>query len=175
VRKLNTPLTGCGKIVDRIGVGAGETRDGAGAVCARREGTVEARPESQALQEFAEAAQTLSNPALRRWKEEGKKVVGYFCSYGPQELITAAGFLPFRMRGTGSTGTELADAYLTSVNCSFIRHCLNLGLQGEYDFLDGLVVLSSCDNIRRVYDNWKRKVDTPFVHMISLPKTTGER
>ena len=129
---------------------------------------------SKALQEFAEAAETLVNPAVRSWREQGGKVVGYFCSYMPEEVITAAGFLPFRMRATGSTGTELADAYLSSINCSFTRHCFNMGLRGEYDFIDGAVWPSTCDHVRRIYDNWKRKVNTPFVHIMSLPKKTDE-
>ena len=59
--------------------------------------------------------------------------MGYFCSYGPEEVITAAGILPFRMRATGSTGTELADTYLSSINCSFCRHCFNTVFHiGEY-------------------------------------------
>ncbi len=129
---------------------------------------------SRALKEFAEATATLANPAVQEWRRQGGKVVGYFCSYFPEEIVTAAGFLPFRMRATGSNGTELADAYLSSINCSFTRHCFNLGLRGEYDFVDGAVWLSTCDHVRRIYDNWKRKVNTPFVHIMSLPKKIDE-
>lgn len=129
---------------------------------------------SPALQQFTEATETLVNPALQSWKEQGGKVVGYFCSYGPEEIITAAGLLPFRVRATGSTGTELADAYLSSINCSFCRHAFNMALQGEYDFVEGILWLNNCDHVRRIYDNWKRKVKTPFVHMMSLPKKTTE-
>jgi benzoyl-CoA reductase/2-hydroxyglutaryl-CoA dehydratase subunit BcrC/BadD/HgdB len=36
----------------------------------------------------------------RKYKEEtGKKIVGYTCSYTPEELIIAAGALPFRSFG----------------------------------------------------------------------------
>lgn len=129
---------------------------------------------SRALKEFAEVTATLANPAVQEWRRQGGKVVGYFCSYFPEEIVTAAGFLPFRMRATGSNGTELADAYLSSINCSFARHCFNLGLRGEYDFVDGAVWLSTCDHVRRIYDNWKRKVNTPFVHIMSLPKKIDE-
>ncbi len=135
---------------------------------------METKMKSTALQEFAEATETLVNPAVQRWRDQGKKVVGYLCSYVPAEVITAAGFLPFRMRATGSTGTEMADTYLSSINCSFVRHCFNLGLQGEYDFVEGVVCINTCDHIRRLYDNWKRKIDTPFVTIMSLPKKTGE-
>ena len=136
---------------------------------------METKVKSKALQQFQEATETIVNPELKKWIEQGGKVVGYFCCYGPEEVITAAGAVPFRARATGSTGTELSDAYLSSINCSFCRHAFNLGLRGEYDFLEGAVWLNTCDHARRIYDNWLRKVDTPFVRIMSLPKKTGEK
>lgn len=125
------------------------------------------------LQTFFEAANTLMNPALQSWKQLGGKVVGFFCSAVPEELIVAAGLLPFRMRATGSTGTEESDAYFSNINCSFPRHCFNLALIGDFEFLDGIICLNSCDHVRRIYDNWKRYVPTDFVEIMSLPRQTG--
>lgn len=125
---------------------------------------------STPLQTLSEAAQTIVNPAVREWKDHGGKVVGYFCSAMPVEMITAAGLLPFRVRAIGSTGTELSDAYFGNINCSFPRHAFNLALKGEYDFLDGLVIFNSCDHIRRTYDHWIRHIKTPFVKILSLPR-----
>lgn len=130
---------------------------------------------SGVLDRFQRMSRTLVNPELQGFKDAGGKVIGGFCSYVPEEIITAAGLLPFRMRATGSTGTDEADAYLSQTNCSFCRHCLSMAIRGDYAFLDGAVWLNSCDHVRRIYDNWKRKVDTPFTHMISLPRKTGER
>jgi len=135
---------------------------------------VETKIKSKALQEFQEVTQTLDNAALRNWRDQGGKIVGCYCSYVPEEVITAAGCVPFRVRGTGSTGTELADACLSSINCSFSRHSLDLGLRGEYGFLEGCVWVNSCDHVRRIYDHWKRKIDTPYLHFLSLPKKTAE-
>ncbi len=135
---------------------------------------METKVKSKALQQFQEAAETLVNPELKKWIEQGGKVMALFCSCGPEEIITAAGMVPFRARGTGSTGTELADTYMASIICSFTRHSLNMGLRGDYDFIEGAVWLNTCDHARRIYDNWKRKVDTPFAHIMSLPKKTGE-
>jgi bzd-type benzoyl-CoA reductase N subunit len=135
--------------------------------------TTKSKP--KALQEFSEAAKAIVNPAVQDWMDRGGKVVGYFCSYVPEEIITAAGILPFRMRATGSTGTELSDAFFSSTNCSFVRHCMNMGLKGDFSFLDGLICINSCDHVRRIYDNWRRKINTPFLHMISFPRKTGER
>ena len=125
---------------------------------------------STAFERLSETASTLVNPEMRRWKEEGGRIVGYFCSAMPAEMITAAGLLPFRVRATGSTGTELSDSYFSSINCSFPRHAFNMALRGEYDFLDGLVIFNSCDHVRRVYDHWIRQIKTPFVQILSLPK-----
>jgi bzd-type benzoyl-CoA reductase N subunit len=131
------------------------------------------KPKSQAFREFAEVADRLGNSATRRWKEQGHRVMGYFCSAVPDEIFTAAGFLPFRIRATGSTGTELSDAHFSNLNCSFVRHCFNVALLGEYDFLDGVVLVNSCDNLRRIYDHWTRQLKTPFVRIMSLPRKTG--
>jgi len=128
------------------------------------------RLKSKALDRLSETAMTLVNPEMKRWKEEGGGIIGYFCSAMPAEMITAAGFLPYRVRATGSTGTELSDSYFSSINCSFPRHAFNMALQGEYSFLDGLIIFNSCDHVRRIYDHWIRQVKTPFVQILSLPK-----
>jgi benzoyl-CoA reductase/2-hydroxyglutaryl-CoA dehydratase subunit BcrC/BadD/HgdB len=133
-----------------------------------------AKPRSRAFWEFSEAAAAVINPAVGSWKEQGGQVMGYLCSAVPEEIFTAAGFLPLRLRATGSTGTELSDSYFSNLNCSFVRHCFNMALLGEYDFLDGLVLINSCDNVRRIYDHWIRQLKTSFVAIMSFPRKTGE-
>ncbi|MBW2145286.1 MAG: 2-hydroxyacyl-CoA dehydratase [Deltaproteobacteria bacterium] len=123
-----------------------------------------------AFQRFFDAAGTIVNLEAKKWLEKGGRVIGYFCSAMPEEIVTAAGLLPFRLRGPGSTETDLADAYFSSLNCSFPRHCFNLALSGEYDFLSGLVMFNSCDALRRTYDHWIRRINTPFVRLLHLPK-----
>ncbi|MGQ9571890.1 MAG: 2-hydroxyacyl-CoA dehydratase subunit D [Dehalococcoidia bacterium] len=129
---------------------------------------------TETLAELLEPSGTILGHHVQRWRERGGKVVGYFCSYVPEEIISAAGILPFRMRGTGSRETTLADTYLSAYNCTFARHCLDLAFNGVYDFLDGVVVVNSCDHVRRLYDIWHRKVKTPFVHLIAAPHTAGD-
>lgn len=120
------------------------------------------------------AAECLENPEVEDWKADGGRVVGYFCSTVPEELFTAAGMLAFRMRGTGSTSTEYADANFTPINCSFPRHCFNEALEGNFEFLDALIVINSCDHVRRIYDNWLKELDEPdFIHVMALPRKTG--
>jgi len=129
------------------------------------------KTKSKALEQFSKATRTLFNPALQDWKKQGGKIVGYFCSTVPEEIITAAGLTPIRMRATGSTSTDMSDAYFSSINCSFARHCFNQALIGEFKFLDGVICVNSCDHVRRIYDNWIRFVpDARFVEVMSLPR-----
>ncbi len=134
---------------------------------------METKIKTRAFETMREVAGTLASQALRSWKEQGGKVVGYFCSMVPEELLMAAGILPYRMRATGSSGTDLADAYFTNLNCTFPRHCFSLALEGEFEFLDGLVCINSCDHLRRLYDNWRRHLQTEFIEFLTLPHQTG--
>lgn len=128
---------------------------------------------SNTLNSLKEAAETLFNPSLKEWKENGGKIVGCLYHYIPEEIITAAGALPFRMRATGSKGTELSEQCFTQINCSFVRHLFDSGVRGELDFLDGLVAVNSCDHLRRFFENWKSKIGTPYMHFSPFPKKRG--
>jgi benzoyl-CoA reductase/2-hydroxyglutaryl-CoA dehydratase subunit BcrC/BadD/HgdB len=127
------------------------------------------------LEGFTEAAGGLVKPAVQGWKDGGGRVVGYFCCSVPEEIMSAAGLLPVRIRATGSTETDLADAYFRPTTCSFARHCFDTALRGGYGFADGVVWANTCDVIRRLYDNWKDEIETPFLQILSLPKKTGEK
>jgi bzd-type benzoyl-CoA reductase N subunit len=128
------------------------------------------------LEELTGIAGDLVNPALKAWKEEGKKVVGYFCSYVPEEVLYAADILPYRVRASGCTETSLADAYMSHLNCTFMRSCLQYALEGKYEFLDGIVVTNSCDHVRRMHDVLKETVKPgfDFVKFLSIPHKSGE-
>ncbi|WP_281184363.1 2-hydroxyacyl-CoA dehydratase subunit D [Trichlorobacter lovleyi] len=131
------------------------------------------RLQSSALLEFQEAAANLTNPVLQEWKTRGGKIIGMMYHYIPEEIITAAGMLPYRMRATGSDGTELSESRFTQVNCSLVRHLFDSGMRGNQNFLDGVVSVNNCDHIRRLYDNWKAKIKTPYTHFMSFPKKSG--
>ena len=132
------------------------------------------------MDELLAPADTLLNPDIEEWKKAGGKTIGYFCTaYVPEELISAAGMLPFRMRATGSTGTEKGDKYAHSTTCSFVRHTFDMALRENYSFLDGLVAPNSCDHIRRMFDAWRRgKMPTPtspyYLHLFIVPFKYGD-
>lgn len=130
-----------------------------------------------ALTELSDLADSLTNPFIDEWKETGGKVIGFFCTYVPEEIIYAAGILPYRVRAVGCEHTSAADVYMSQVNCTFSRACLEFAFEGKYNFLDGLVFTWSCDNLRRVYDILReiRPETFPLLHFIDVPhKVTDE-
>jgi benzoyl-CoA reductase subunit C len=130
--------------------------------------------ESKALLELEAAASIRVNPALREWKAQGGKVIGCMYHFVPEEIISAAGIVPYRMKAIDSTGCELSESCFTQVNCTFVRHLFDSGMRGNQKFLDGVVTVNNCDHIRRLYDNWESKIKTPYMHFLSFPKKRGK-
>ena len=107
---------------------------------------------------FLAIANTMENRYIKEWQKDGKKVIGYYCTYIPDELLDAGGFLPFRIRATGNKSTELGDMYMVRFTCSFVRATLDLALKGGLDFLDGYLICNSCDHSRRMYEIFDMRV-----------------
>ncbi len=124
----------------------------------------------------------------RKWKQEtGKKVYGYFCCMSPEEILFAADILPVRITGTGEP-LQKADLHVPPNSCPFARSCLDAGMQGHYDYLDGVVVPNSCDIIFSMEYLWKTLVKRPnppsmvggidlkpYVHYINYPEKINSR
>lgn len=93
----------------------------------------------------------------KEWKEaaRGNKVLAYYCSHMPEEILYAADILPYRLSGTGVTDDSQAETYMSPFSCSFCRACFQKFLDGSYDFLDGFVASDGCLQPQRVFDNPK--------------------
>ena len=126
------------------------------------------------IKELGEISSAVPNQSVKVWKEQGKKVIGFMCSYVPEEIIYAAGMLPYRVRATGCTRTTRSDALMSNFSCSFARSCLEFALDGTYNFLDGLIGLDSCAQIHRLYDNWRFKARLPFMYLLNLPHKNSD-
>lgn len=124
------------------------------------------------MDEVIRLSETVENDCVKEWKEAGKKVLGYACVCTPAEIIDAAGLLPYRIRALGNPRTDIADSHLARFNCSFCRSCLQLGLDGTYDFLDGLVEMNGCDHLRGMFENWEYVKPSPFFHYVKVPHQT---
>ena len=105
----------------------------------------------------------------RKLKETtGKQVIGYMCSYAPEEIIHAAGVHPLRLFGSGRN-ILLADSHLQSYCCSLARGVLEDALSGNLNYLAGMIFPHTCDTIQRLSDIWRLNVPDGFHLDIVLP------
>jgi len=105
--------------------------------------------------------------------DAGKKIIGYFCCFVPDEIITAFDMIPYRIQGSPNEPIDEADAVIEPMACPFARSCFNMALKGEYDFLDGFVAPHSCDTIERMYHIWHSNKPSEFNHFINVPHMMG--
>jgi bzd-type benzoyl-CoA reductase N subunit len=126
------------------------------------------------MDEIIKLSETVENDRVKAWKDRGGKVLGYACVTTPPEIIDAAGILPYRIRALGNPNTEIADAHLARFNCSFCRSCLQLGLDGTYSFLDGLVETNGCDHLRGMFENWEYVNPSEFFHYVKAPHLVND-
>ena len=104
----------------------------------------------------------------------GKKAIGYICSLVPLEIITAAGFIPFRVRGDIHEPITKGDTLLETIVCPYYRSCFDLSVKQKYDFLSGLVIPHGCDSMVRSYSVWSYALPFPYFHFVNIPNVCGE-
>ena len=124
---------------------------------------------------FRQIATSIMNPYVEAWKASGRPVIGFPCTFLPEEVIAAGGMLPFRFRAVGIGSLSIGDTYYGPVVCSFPKCVLQLAGQGDYSFLDGAVITPGCDSMRRLDECWRKAGEdipgiTPsFFHYFGVP------
>jgi benzoyl-CoA reductase subunit C len=102
-------------------------------------------------------------------RPDGGPILGYVCSYVPEEIILAAGLHPLRL-GARPEPAGLADGCLQSFACSFARGLLDGLLADRGRGLAGVVFAHTCDSLRAVLEAWRnRRPEGSFVHFVNLP------
>lgn len=106
------------------------------------------------IRELEAIGQNPRKSILSSMKETGKKPVGCFYIYTPEELVYAAGMLPVGMWGGPAAGT-LSDRYLQVFCCSIMKANTEQALLGQYDILSAVIITSFCDTLKCIIENWK--------------------
>jgi len=98
----------------------------------------------------------------------GRKIIGYFCTYTPVEIIHAAGFIPMRITG-GAGHADKATAHLPDFICPFMKMSFEKALNGRYRFVYGLVQGYSCDAACGTANIWKDVFNGAIFHPVPIP------
>ena len=125
------------------------------------------------LQKARELSENRDSRA-KELKSEGKKIIGYFCSYFPLEILTAADLVPYRITGRLTETVTDAHSYCDPAVCPFITSCFDAALKGAYDFLDGWVTPDSCDSRVNLYRIWNYNRPMPYSYWLNVPNFLDE-
>ena len=106
------------------------------------------------IKEFADIA---ANPKaqLNKYKAEGKKCIGVLPYYAPEELVEAAGMVPFGMWGSNKKTIARAKEYCATFYCTIAQLALEMLLDGTMDQLDGIITPTICDTLRPMSQNFR--------------------
>ena len=105
----------------------------------------------------------------KNWKDKtGGKVIGYFCTYVPEEILYAADVLPVRILGSHEP-QDVTEPHIFAMFCPFCRDCLAQGLKNRYKYLDGLMISQSCLHIRQAYTSWIKHRPVEFEKFLCMP------
>lgn len=120
---------------------------------------------------LARFTEIVENPKkqLDKFVSEGKKVIGCYPYYVPEELVYATGMVPMGLWGRLGTPNK-AKEYFAAFYCSLVQMNLEMALQGDLDSLSGVIHTTLCDTLRPSSQNFRVGVkDIPMI-FISHPQ-----
>ncbi len=128
------------------------------------------KPLDEVLYECRELLEDMTFPTVRRWRESGGKVIGHFQVYFPEEIVHAAGILPFKVLGAPIEAVQ-ADSRFGSYLCSILKTSLELALSGRVQ-LEMFVTHPICDAARNLGAVWGRNFSYPC-QILYLPQNAN--
>ncbi len=93
--------------------------------------------------------------------------IGWCCTYVPLEILEAAGLEPRRLLPPPH---DKEDALLDPNLCPYIRAVMSHLERGAS--IDGLVLVNSCDGMRRLYDVVRHHLPSLPVFLLDVPRRT---
>ncbi|MEE8457541.1 MAG: 2-hydroxyacyl-CoA dehydratase [Acidimicrobiia bacterium] len=126
-----------------------------------------------ALGECRDMVESPDFDTVQRWRDEGGKVAGHFQVYFPEEIIHAAGMLPFKVRGAPME-PNLADSHFGSYLCSILKTSLEMALSDQIP-MEMFVSHPICDAARNLAAIWGRNTDYPcqILYLPQNPNSSG--
>ena len=98
--------------------------------------------------------------------------IGYVCKYVPVEALEAMGAHMERIDPDESlVSFDAAESCMHANVCSFAKATFETVLSGN---LDGIVLTTCCDSMRRLADALRAQAPNLFIHVLDVPRDTGE-
>ncbi|MBZ9687192.1 2-hydroxyacyl-CoA dehydratase family protein [Clostridium estertheticum] len=108
---------------------------------------------------------------VKNLKDDGKKIVGTYCTYSPWELIMAAGAIPISLCSMSDEPISEAEKHLPKNLCPLIKSSYGFGLTDKcpyFYFSDMIVGETTCDGKKKMYEYLGQ---IKPMHVMQLPQT----
>ncbi len=107
-------------------------------------------------------------------KESGKKVIGTFCVYVPEELILSLDGVCIGLCAGADVGTDEAEKFIPKNTCALIKAFMGFKLAGLCPYVqltDMIVGETTCDGKKKAYEIFHEI--TNKVYVMELPNKKG--
>jgi len=111
-------------------------------------------------------------------KAEGRKVIGTFCVFVPEELVLAVDAVCIGLCAGAELGFEEAEKYLPRNTCSLIKAAFGFKLAKVCPYIettDLIVGENTCDGKKKAYESYKDIVGNLYVMDLPQMKSTEGR
>ena len=104
---------------------------------------------------FEDLLQNADNELVEKAKADGKLAIGYTCFHIPEVLLNVDNCFSVRLRAPRTGSIDIATYYMSNYTCEFARALVERGIEGGFNFLDGLAGVDACSMMNRFYEHFE--------------------
>ena len=104
---------------------------------------------------FENLLENADNELVEKAKAGGKLAIGYTCFHIPEVLLNVGNCFSVRLRAPRTGSIDIATYYMSNYTCEYARALVERGIEGGYNFLDGLAGVDACSMMNRFYEHFE--------------------
>ncbi len=104
---------------------------------------------------FENLLENADNELVEKAKADGKLAIGYTCFHIPEVLLNMGNCFSVRLRAPRTGSIDIATYYMSNYTCEYARALVERGIEGGYNFLDGLAGVDACSMMNRFYEHFE--------------------
>ncbi|MBQ0041035.1 MAG: 2-hydroxyacyl-CoA dehydratase [Clostridiales bacterium] len=104
---------------------------------------------------FENLLDNADNELVEQAKKDGKLIMGYTCYHIPEVLLNVDNCVSVRLRAPRTGSIDIATYYMSNYTCEYSRALVERGIEGGFQFLDGLAGVDACSMMNRFYEHFE--------------------
>ena len=104
---------------------------------------------------FENLLENADNELVEQAKADGGLAIGYTCYHIPEVLLNVDNCFSVRLRAPRTGSIDIATYYMSNYTCEFARALVERGIEGGFNFLDGLAGVDACSMMNRFYEHFE--------------------